>query len=402
MGDLSARLSRLGGRRVLLFLGGVYVATAVAYPFLTLGDDVPLEIDLILALIVGVPGLVVLLVGYRLPRTDVRPEFYPTVTGWCFGAIAVILLVLGLIEAAGGLRSPVENFLILTALASVAGLVAGRHEARAKSRARDLELRNRELRRTKDALEETVDRLQTSNERLEQFTYAASHDLQEPLRMVSSYLQLLERRYGDELDDDAEEFIGFAVGGADRMRTMVQSLLEYSRVSTDGDPLEPTDAGSVLDDVLADLAGRIEATDATVTADDLPTVTADPDQLALLFENLVSNALDHGADESPQVHVGAERTEDAWRFAVTDEGVGIDPEFHDRIFTVFERLRADEEDEAPAGGIGLALCERIVERHGGDIWVDSAAGEGATFYFTVPTSADQRPEGPVEAPSVGG
>lgn len=248
---------------------------------------------------------------------------------------------------------------------------------------------NTERKRLQDELGETIERLEdtnyqleASNERLEQFAYAVSHDLQEPLRMVSSYLQLLERRYADELDDDAEEFIDYAVDGAERMRAMIESLLKYSRVATGGEPLTPTDADEVLDDVLDDLQLRIRETDATVTADDLPTVTANGEQLAQVFRNLISNALRYSGDEPPRIHVGVEQTDDAWQFSVRDEGVGIDPEYHDRIFDVFEQLHGNGQNSG-TGGIGLALCERIVERHGGDIWVESQPGEGSTFAFTL-------------------
>ena len=231
-------------------------------------------------------------------------------------------------------------------------------------------------------------RLAASNERLEQFAYAVSHDLQEPLRMVSSYVQLLERRYADELDEDAGEFIDYAVDGADRMREMITHLLEYSRVTTRGSPLEPTDAEAVLESVRDDLHLRIEETDATVTADDLPTVTADAEQLGQVFQNLLSNALKYSGDEPPRVHVGAERTGEMWQFTVTDEGVGIDPTHHDRVFELFESAHTD--DGTASSGIGLALCERIVDRHGGDIWVESTAGEGATFHFTMPRVTDSQ------------
>ncbi|PSQ24677.1 histidine kinase [Halobacteriales archaeon QS_9_67_17] len=232
-------------------------------------------------------------------------------------------------------------------------------------------------------LNETIEKLQTSNERLEQFAYAVSHDLQEPLRMISSYLQLLETRYADALDEDAEEFIDFAVDGADRMRAMIEGLLEYSRVATRGGPLEPIDADDVLDEALADLHLQIEEADATVTADDLPTVTADPDQIGQVFRNLISNAIEYSGERPPEVHVSADRVDDAWRFAVADRGIGITPDQHGRIFDIFETVHTIE--EGAGSGIGLALCQRIVERHGGDIWVDSELGEGATFYFTIPT-----------------
>lgn len=244
-----------------------------------------------------------------------------------------------------------------------------------------------ELRRTRRELSEYVDRLEASNERLEQFAYGISHDLREPLRMISSYLHLLEEQEEADLDDDAREYIEYAVDGADRMRKMIDSLLQYSRVTTRGDPLEPTDADGVLNDVLTDLGPRIEATDATVTTDELPTVRADPDQLAQVFRNLLSNALKYSGDEPPEIHVGVERADAAWQFSVADQGVGLEPEQRDRIFGIFET--AHTTDEGSGSGIGLALCERIVERHDGDIWVDSVPGEGSTFYFTIPSTQDE-------------
>jgi PAS domain S-box-containing protein len=229
-------------------------------------------------------------------------------------------------------------------------------------------------------------KLEESNERLEQFAYAVSHDLQEPLRMVSSYLQLVEDRYADDLDGDAREFIEFAVDGADRMREMIDGLLEYSRVETRGDPLEPVDLDDVVNGVLDDLQVRIEERDADIEAETLPGVEGDASQLRQVFQNLVSNALEYNGDEPPRVHVEAERNEDEWVISVSDDGIGIAPDDQDRIFEVFERLHSREEHEGT--GIGLALCRRIVERHGGDIWVDSAPGGGATFSFTLPTLDD--------------
>ncbi|QLD88833.1 PAS domain S-box protein [Natronomonas salina] len=232
-------------------------------------------------------------------------------------------------------------------------------------------------------------KLEESNERLEQFAYAASHDLQEPLRMITSYLQLIERRYTDELDEEAEEFIDFAVDGAERMREMIDALLEYSRVETRGDPFEPVDLNAVLEDVLADLQLPIDETDAEITSDDLPTVAGDASQLRQVFQNLLDNAIEYSGDELPQVHVAAERMGDQWLLAVEDEGIGIDPSDADRVFEVFQRLHS--RDEHDGTGIGLALCRRIVERHGGEIWVESESGEGSTFYFTLP-AADEPAE----------
>ena len=229
--------------------------------------------------------------------------------------------------------------------------------------------------------------LEESNERLEQFAYAASHDLQEPLRMVSSYLSLVERRYGDELDADAQEFLEFAVDGADRMRDMIDGLLEYSRVETRGDPFEPVDLDDVLADVREDVKMRIEETGAEITSADLPTVQGDVTQLRQVFQNLLRNALEYSGDGPPRVHVDSERDGDEWVVAVEDEGIGIDPADADRVFEVFQRLHSREEHEGT--GIGLALCRRIVERHGGEIWVESTPGEGSTFYFTLPVEVER-------------
>ncbi|WP_123537480.1 PAS domain S-box protein [Halosimplex salinum] len=253
-------------------------------------------------------------------------------------------------------------------------------------------------------LEDLIEQLQTSNERLEQFAYAASHDLQEPLRMVSSYLQLVEKRYADELDEDGREFIEFAVDGADRMRDMVEGLLQYSRVDTRGESFEPVDLDAVLGDVRDDLQVRIEESDAEITADALPTVAGDGGQLRQVFQNLLENAIQYSGDEPPRVRITAERDAvrtngsgdgptderresdgDRWAISVRDEGIGIDPSDTDRVFEVFQSLHADE---TAGTGIGLALCERIVERHGGDIWVESEPGVGSTFTFTLPTLGD--------------
>ena len=246
-------------------------------------------------------------------------------------------------------------------------------------------------------LEELVERLEESNERLEQFAYAASHDLQEPLRMVSSYLQLIERRYGDAFDEDGEEYLEFAVDGAERMRNMIDGLLEYSRVETQGNPFEPVDLDAVFEDVLQDLQMKITESNAEITAEELPRVYGDDNQLNQVFQNLLSNAIEYSGDEPPRVHVSVERCEaqsasgrsgtamkyddDQWVLSVSDEGIGIDPADADRIFEVFESLHAGNQSGT---GIGLALCERIIERHGGEIWVEPDPGEGTTFSFTLP------------------
>ena len=225
-------------------------------------------------------------------------------------------------------------------------------------------------------------KLEVSNERLEQFAHAASHDLQEPLRMVSSYLQLIDRRYGDELDADGREFLEFAVDGADRMREMIESLLAYSRVETRGEPFESVDLDDVLDEVCNDLQRRIAESGAEIEAEPLPRVEGDASQLRQLLQNLVDNAIEYSGDEPPRIRIAAERRGDEWAISVEDDGIGIDPDDQDRVFEVFQRLHTT--DEYDGTGIGLALCERIVERHGGDIWLESEPDVGTTVSFTLP------------------
>jgi light-regulated signal transduction histidine kinase (bacteriophytochrome) len=210
----------------------------------------------------------------------------------------------------------------------------------------------------------------------------ASHDLQEPLRMVSSYTQLLEQRYSHKLDDDAREFINYAVDGARRMQRLINDLLEFSRVSTRGRRLEATDANEVLGTVRANLSAAIEDAGALVTNGELPSVMADRTQLGQLLQNLIGNAIKFRGATSPHVHIAACERADEWVLTVTDNGIGIAPEYFDRIFVIFQRLHAAA--DYPGTGIGLAVCKRIVERHGGRIWVESQPGNGTTFSFSIP------------------
>ncbi|WP_265107896.1 MEDS domain-containing protein [Halosolutus halophilus] len=234
-------------------------------------------------------------------------------------------------------------------------------------------------------LEETVTKLQQSNDRLKQFAYAASHDLQEPLRMVSSYLQLLENRYKDDLDEQAQEYIDFAVDGADRMRAMVSDLLSFSRVEQADEEFEPVECDVVLGQVIDDIQVQIEENDAEITIGSLPTVLADSEQLEQLFNNLVSNAIKYNDSDPPRVEIDAEERPDRWKFTVADNGIGIDPDKTDQIFEVFKRLHHD--DEYPGTGIGLSLCQEIVENHGGEIWVESEQENGSTFCVSLPKPA---------------
>jgi PAS domain S-box-containing protein len=227
--------------------------------------------------------------------------------------------------------------------------------------------------------------LQRSNAELQQFAYVASHDLQEPLRMVSSYTQLLAECYQGQLDAQADKFIAFATEGATRMQQLLEDLLDYSRVSRRPQPFEPINCTTILKDVLTDLAVTMQESSAVVTADSLPTVLGDRTQLRQLLQNLISNAIKFRREEPPLVHISAEPQEDFWLFTVRDNGIGIDPQFAERIFVLFQRLHSRQ--EYPGTGIGLAICKKIVERHAGRIWVESHLGEGSTFYFTLPRQA---------------
>ncbi len=239
-----------------------------------------------------------------------------------------------------------------------------------------------ERKRAEEQLRRTVEDLERSNAELQQFAYVASHDLQEPLRMIASYVELLEEDYADKLDADANEFIQYAVEGATRMQEMIQALLEYSRVGTRGKPFEPTDVNEVLRQVLSDLQISIEENRAVVTNDSLPIILADDIQIGQLFQNLISNAIKFRNAEPPHVHITAEEQGKNWLFSVHDNGIGIDPEYRDRIFVIFQRLH--DREEYAGTGIGLSVCKKIVERHGGKIWVESELGKGATFHFTIP------------------
>jgi PAS domain S-box-containing protein len=238
-------------------------------------------------------------------------------------------------------------------------------------------------RRNADAeLRRKVAELNRSNEELAQFAHIASHDLQEPLRMVASYTQLLSRRYKGKLDSDADELIAFAVDGAGRMQRLIQDLMEYSRVGTKGKELLDTSSEAALLEALANLRGAIEASGALVTHDPLPTVRADERQLIQLFQNLVGNAIKYRGPEGPRVHVRAARNADnQWLFAVRDNGLGIDPRYFGKIFGMFQRLHG--RDELAGTGIGLAICKKIVERHGGSIAVESQPGQGSAFFFSL-------------------
>jgi signal transduction histidine kinase len=238
-----------------------------------------------------------------------------------------------------------------------------------------------ERRQAEQALTEKSEALARSNAELEQFAYVASHDLQEPLRMVSSYVQLFAERYQGHVDERADKYIRYAVEGAKRMQALIGGLLEYSRVGRE-EHFTRVDADAALQQALANLAAQIEETGATVDCEGLPAVHADFTQLVQIFQNLVSNAIKfRKADQAPQITIRAGMEGNFWRFSVADNGIGIDRQFADRIFVIFQRLHTRA--EYPGTGIGLSVCKKAVERHGGRIWIESRPGLGSTFHFTL-------------------
>lgn len=260
-------------------------------------------------------------------------------------------------------------------------------EQRVQERTADLIKASIELEARAQELAKKTEDLIRSNSELEQFAYVASHDLQEPLRMISSYVQLLSRRYEGKLDKDADDFIAYAVEGTKRMQQLINDLLAYSRVGTRGKPPEPTDFEEVFSEAMTNLKMATEEAGAVVTHDQLPTAMADRLQMVQLFQNLIGNAIKFRGKDVPQVHVSARLEDGAWVFSVMDNGIGIDPQFYDRIFTIFQRLHG--RDEYSGTGIGLAVSKKIVERHGGRIWLESEPGKGTIFYFTIPLHEEQ-------------
>jgi light-regulated signal transduction histidine kinase (bacteriophytochrome) len=235
------------------------------------------------------------------------------------------------------------------------------------------------------ALLRAAEELKRSNLDLEQFGYVASHDLQEPLRAVAGYVRLLEYRFPEKVDDKTREYIAGASEGATRMERLITDLLAYSRLSTEGRTFVPTDLGALLKDTLRNMQFSIHTAKAAVTSDPLPTLPVDGPQIVQLFQNLIANALKFHGEEPPKIHIGAQAEEGRWVLWVQDNGIGIDPRYAERVFQVFQRLHTRK--SYPGTGIGLAICKKIVERHGGKIWVESRPGQGSTFFFSLPDAA---------------
>jgi signal transduction histidine kinase len=244
----------------------------------------------------------------------------------------------------------------------------------------------REVERARAELDRQAQDLQRSNAELEQFAYVASHDLQEPLRKVASFCQMLERRYAGQLDERADQYIHYAVDGARRMQDLINDLLAFSRVGRMSHQHEPVDLNEILRRAESNLAARVEETGAEVEAGELPTVVGDAGLLALVFQNLVGNALKFHGEDPPRVRVAAERNGDGWQISVADNGIGIESEYAERIFVIFQRLHTRVTYEGT--GIGLAMCRKIVEHHGGRIWLDTEAHPGTTFRFTLPDTEE--------------
>jgi len=242
-----------------------------------------------------------------------------------------------------------------------------------------------EGKRAELTLKEYANRLKQSNEDLERFAYISSHDLQEPLRAIVSYTQLLERRYKDNLDRDADEYLHYIVDGGKRMQDLIHDLLEFSRVNTKGGKFRTIEANAVVEDTLAALLPQTQAAGVTIIVDPLPAVMADPVQLRQVFQNLISNALKFRKPDVPvEIHISAEQLKDKVEFSVADNGIGIEPQYFEKIFVIFQRLHAMDKYEGT--GIGLAIVKRIIDRHGGRIWVESEPGKGSTFHFTIPAA----------------
>jgi signal transduction histidine kinase len=329
-----------------------------------------------------VPGiLVVLSVAAGVPYLF-KPNF--SITDVNFSGVAVLLLVSVMISRGAANRRAAEALL----------------RRMNQELERRVEEKTAELACANAALQHQVIELRRANSDLEQFAHSASHDLQEPLRMVSLFTQMLQEQYAGRLDKTADEYIGHAVAGAARLETLIRDLRSYLTIPREaGGPLCSTDAELALGRAIADLKALIEDSGAIVHHDPLPIVGMSEVHIEQLFQNLVGNAIKYRSNHVPQIHVSASEQDGAWRFAVKDNGIGIDPEYAQQIFGIFKRLHPSDTYEGT--GVGLAICQKIMERYGGRIWVESVAGEGATFFFTVPIGNGARADRALAAADCG-
>lgn len=383
MGRQQGVWSDLDWRYVLTGIGAGYVVLGGAWGVAQFLSGKSLVSIAIVVSIISGPGLVVLAGGYRLSRADIDPEYYSAIVTWTLAGIGVMLVILAVyhLQPDAALRNPGRHAFVFTAFSCAAGYGVGRYAARVKTTVRILDQKNQKLARTRADLK-------ASNERLEHFACAASHDLKEPLRTISSYLHLIKERSSNDPDAEIRECIEHAVEGADRLHGMIDGLLEYSRVATTGEPFEPVSLNRVVDDVRKNLEVRVAETDAEIHVDKLPRVLGDERQLQQVFQNLLSNAIEYSGGDPPCIRVSATSQAREHLVMVRDEGVGIAADEVDRVFDLFTRL--DSGEERRGTGIGLALCQRIVERHGGRIWVDSEPGEGTMVSFTLPAAHQGR------------
>ncbi len=336
----------------------------------------------------GLRGAGPMLLAFSLPvaLTGMLAGRRPLLLMWLLSVAPIATLAMlerkapGLVGGTSTLDNPGNAIALFSICLGTLALFLNRFSAALRGALTESLGREEELKRAEAALDQQAQVLARSNADLERFAYAASHDLQEPLRMVTNYLQLLERRYRGKLDENATTFIGFAVDGAQRMQSMVNDILNYSRVGR-SDQLAPVAVNVPVSQALANLSLAVQEQAAVIDVEQLPVVMGERSQLVQLFQNLLSNALKFRSQEPPRIHITAQREGAMWRFAIRDNGLGIDRQYSERIFVMFQRLHRRE--EYPGSGVGLALCKKIVEWHRGRIWVESEPGKGSTFYFTL-------------------
>jgi light-regulated signal transduction histidine kinase (bacteriophytochrome) len=310
-----------------------------------------------------------------------RKEYRANCIKWGFQSIAVIPIkyhkdVMGAIHITDFQKDMVpltKIEFIESTISPLIGEAINRFNAEA-----ELEKHHEHL---EEIVKERTSELKSSNKELEQFAYVTSHDLQEPLRMIAGFVQLLQKRYQDKLDEEANQFIHYAVDGVVRMQTLITDLLSYSRLETRGKTMESVDFQMVLEDVLGTIQTTIEENEAVVKYDSLPTIKANRTQIFQLFQNLIANAIKFRGKNPPLINITAKPNENRWHFSVSDNGIGMEPQYLERIFIIFQRLHT--RDQYPGTGIGLSICRKIAERHGGRIWAESTPGKGSTFHFII-------------------